>query len=131
MQFNDDPVGEMPRRLVDHYMPARHQKQTRSRSKKKPLALVSGACPLKVSIRVEVSRMDSSIGAPPWPRRERGYWSTYRSSREGQRSLTVSLTRPSLGDARRGLRERFGFSDFLPGQAEALAAVLAGATCWR
>ena len=38
----------------------------------------------------------------------------------------MSLTRPSLGDARRVLRERFGFSEFLPGQAEALEAVLAG-----
>ncbi len=38
----------------------------------------------------------------------------------------MSLTRPSLGDARRVLREKFGFSEFLPGQVEALEAVLAG-----
>ena len=38
----------------------------------------------------------------------------------------MSLTRPSLGEARRVLREKFGFSEFLPGQAEALEAVLAG-----
>ena len=29
MQFNHDPVGEMPRRLVDQHMSARHQKQPR------------------------------------------------------------------------------------------------------
>jgi len=38
----------------------------------------------------------------------------------------LSFTRPSLGEARRVLREKFGFSEFLPGQAEALEAVLAG-----
>ena len=38
----------------------------------------------------------------------------------------MSLMRPDLGDARRVLREKFGFSEFLPGQGEALEAVLAG-----
>jgi ATP-dependent DNA helicase RecQ len=37
----------------------------------------------------------------------------------------MSLLAPTLDDARRVLREKFGFADFLPGQAEVLAAVLA------
>jgi hypothetical protein len=43
----------------------------------------------------------------------------YKSSRQGQRSIALSLTRPDHGDARGVLRENFGFSEFPPGQAEA------------
>jgi len=38
----------------------------------------------------------------------------------------MKVLTPTLDDARRVLRESFGFADFLPGQAEALQAVLAG-----
>ena len=38
----------------------------------------------------------------------------------------MSLRSPTLDDARRELLERFGFADFLPGQAETLQAVLEG-----
>ncbi|MGA8172622.1 MAG: ATP-dependent DNA helicase RecQ, partial [Methylocystis sp.] len=38
----------------------------------------------------------------------------------------MTLPTPNLAEARLVLREKFGFSEFLPGQAEALEAVLAG-----
>ena len=38
----------------------------------------------------------------------------------------VSLLAPTLEDARGALRDKFGFDDFLPGQAEIIDAVLAG-----
>jgi len=39
---------------------------------------------------------------------------------------SLRLAAASLDDARRALRETFGFADFLPGQTEILEAVLAG-----
>lgn len=39
---------------------------------------------------------------------------------------SLRMTAASLDDARRALRETFGFADFLPGQAEIVGAVLAG-----
>ena len=49
---------------------------------------------------------------------------TLNISRQGQGTSPLSLNNPDLAQARKVLREKFGFCEFLPGQADALEAVL-------